>query len=165
MRANFTLFFIVVFLAATRLGWEWPYIAKLMPVYVAAVPGLLLALVQLYREMTDWEGRRGRKDGGIEMDEVSVTNLDSRTELRRTVAFFAWFIGGASAIWLLGIVIALPLLVFLYTLVEGRERWTLSLLMAAGTFLLIWGLFEYLLEMRWPKGMIGELILNLQQPF
>jgi hypothetical protein len=152
MTANFTFFFIAVFLVATRMGWEWPYIAKLMPVYVAAIPGLLLALVQLYRDMTDWEGRRGRKGGGFEMDEVSMSRLDRSTEMRRTAVFFAWFIGGALAIWLLGIVIALPLLVLLYTLVEGREKWWVSLLMAAATFALIWGLFEYLLEMRWPRG-------------
>ena len=152
MTANFTLFFVVVFLTAAWAGWEWPYIAKLMPVYVAAIPGLLLALVQLYREITDWEGRKGKKEGGIEMDEVFTTPLDSGTERRRTLLFFAWFIGGAMAIWLLGIVIALPLLALLYALVEGRERWTVSLFMAAVTFLLIWGLFEYLLEMRWPSG-------------
>ena len=72
--------------------------------------------------------------------------------MRRTLVFFAWFIGGAMAIWLLGIVIALPLLALLYALVEGREKWPVSLLMTAATFLLIWGLFEYLLEMRWPAG-------------
>ena len=152
MTANFTLFFIVVFLTAAWAGWEWPYIAKLMPVYVAAIPGLLLALVQLYREITDWEGRRGKKEGGIEMDEVFIVGLDRRTEISRTLAFFGWFAGGAVGVWLLGIVIALPLLALLYALVEGRERWTVSLLMAAATFLLIWGLFEYLLEMRWPAG-------------
>jgi hypothetical protein len=123
-----------------------------MPVYVAAIPGLLLTLVQLYREMTDWEGGRRKKGGGIEMDEVSTTRLDRKTEMRRTTIFFAWFIGGALAIWLLGIVIALPLLVFLYALVEGREKWWVSLLLSGGTFLLIWGLFEYLLEARWPPG-------------
>jgi hypothetical protein len=41
-------------------------------------------------------------------------------------------------------------------LVEGRERWTVSLLMAAATFLLIWGLFEYLLEMKWPAGALFD---------
>ncbi|MGH7775300.1 MAG: hypothetical protein ACREQA_23990 [Candidatus Binatia bacterium] len=108
MTANFTLFFVVVFLVATWTGWEWPYIAKLMPVYVAAIPGLLLTLVQLYREMTDWEGGRRKKGGGIEMDEVFTTRLDRGTEMRRTAAFFGWLIGGALAIWLLGIAIALP---------------------------------------------------------
>ena len=152
MSVNFTLFFLLLFLAAVVTGWEWPYIAKLMPVYVAAIPGLLLTLVQLYRDATGWEGRRGGDGGGIEMDEVFMTGLDKRTERRRTTVFFIWYTGGALAIWLLGIVIALPILALLYTLVEGRERWTVSLLMGAGTYLFIWGLFEYLLEMRWPPG-------------
>ena len=153
MTGNLTLFFVVVFLVAVWLGWEWPFIAKLMPVYVAALPGLFLAVVQLYRDLTGWEGRQSNKGGSIDMDEVFMTGLDSRTEQRRTTMFFAWFIGGALAIWLLGIVIALPLLALLYALVEGRERWTVSLLMAGCTFLLIWGLFEYVLEMRWPHGL------------
>lgn len=156
MTANLTLFFVVVFLTAAWAGWEWPYIAKLMPVYVAAIPGLLLVLVQLYREATGWEGRRGRKDGGIEMDEVYDVKLDKKIEIRRTLVFFAWFMGGALAIWLLGIVIALPLLVLLYTLVEGREKWSVSLLMTAATLALIWGLFEYMLEMKWPSGALFD---------
>ena len=165
MSVNFTLFFLLFFLAAVVTGWEWPYIAKLMPVYVAAIPGLLLTLVQLYRDGTGWEGRRGGDGGGIEMDEVFMTGLDKRTERRRTLSFFGWFVGAAVAIWLAGIVIALPLLGFLYGMVEGKERWRVSLLMAAGTFAFIWGLFEYLLEMRWPKGMLWDAILSLQQPF
>jgi hypothetical protein len=51
-------------------------------------------------------------------------------------------------------VIALPLLVFLYALIEGREKWITSLIMAACTYLLIWGLFEYMLESRWPHGLL-----------
>ncbi|HSF58732.1 MAG TPA: tripartite tricarboxylate transporter TctB family protein, partial [Candidatus Binatia bacterium] len=128
-------------------------IAKIMPVYVAAIPGLILVLIQLYREATGWETRRGRA-GGMEMDEVREVNLDKQTELRRTLQYFGWFIGGAVGIWLLGIVIALPLLVLLYTLIEGREKWTTSLLAAGCTYLLIWGLFEYMLEARWPQGLL-----------
>ena len=88
------------------------------------------------------------------MDEVYEMKLDRKTEFRRTVTFFSWFIGGALGIWLLGIVIALPLLVFLYALIEGREKWSTSLIMAACTYLLIWGLFEYMLESRWPQGLL-----------
>jgi MFS family permease len=154
MRANLAFFFLAVFLGAALMGWAWPDIAKIMPVYVAAIPGLLLVLVQLYRDATEWEARQKVARGGIEMDEVYDVKLDKEIERRRTLMFFAWFIGGALAIWLLGIVIALPLLIFLYALIEGKEKWITSLVMTACTYLLIWGLFEYMLESRWPPGVL-----------
>jgi hypothetical protein len=152
MRANFTLFLLVIFLGAVWLGWEWPNIAKIMPVYVAAIPGLILVLVQLYRDATEWERRQKVGSTSIEMDEVYDVKLDKKIEFQRTLMYFSWFIGGALGIWLLRIVIALPILVFLYALIEGKEKWITSLIMAGGTYLLIWGLFEYMLESRWPPG-------------
>ena len=65
-----------------------------MPVYVAAIPGLILVLVQLYRDATGWEARRGGGGGGIDMDEVYETKLDRKTEFRRTVTYFP----GSSAV-------------------------------------------------------------------
>ncbi|MBF8254929.1 MAG: tripartite tricarboxylate transporter TctB family protein [Deltaproteobacteria bacterium] len=128
-----------MFLAAAFAGWDWPDIAKIMPVY---------------RDATGWEGRRTGGDGGIDMDETYEVKLEKKTELRRTLAFFAWFTGGALGIWLLGIVITLPLLIFLYALVEGKEKWLTSLIMAGCAYALVWGLFEYMLETRWPPGML-----------
>lgn len=156
MKVDFTVFFLIVFLAAAIAGWDWPDIAKIMPVYVAAIPGLLLVCLQLYRDATGWERRRSGASGGIDMDEVSDVKLDRRTELRRTVTYFAWFIGGALGIWLLGLVISLPLLVFFYALVEGKEKWLTALIMAACTYALVWGLFEYMLETRWPPGILFD---------
>ncbi|HEY3306205.1 MAG TPA: tripartite tricarboxylate transporter TctB family protein [Candidatus Binatia bacterium] len=154
MKANLAFFFLMVFLVAVWAGWGWPYIAKLMPIYVAAIPGLILVVIQLYRDATDWEGRQSGKGGGIEMDEVYDVKLDKAIEIRRTVTFFAWFIAGALGIWLFGIVISLPVLVFLYALVEGKERWITSLVIGACTFAIVWGVFEYMLDSRWPPGVL-----------
>jgi hypothetical protein len=143
-----------MFLAAAYAGWDWPDIAKIMPVYVAALPGLVLVLVQLYRDASSWETRQGANEGGIDMDETYEVKLEKKTELRRTLAFFAWFTAGALGIWLLGIVITLPLLIFLYALVEGKEKWLTSLVMAGCAYALVWGLFEYMLETRWPPGIL-----------
>lgn len=154
MQANFTLFLVAVFCGAIWWGWQWPYIAKLMPVYVAAMPGLVLGLIQLYREGSGWEARHAREVEGIEMDETHDVKLDKKTEWRRTLSFFGWFVGGAVGIWLLGIDMALPLLVFLYMLVEGKEKIIPTIVMTAATYGLIWGLFEYTLEMRWPPGLL-----------
>lgn len=157
MKADFSFFFLFIFLAAAIAGWQWPDIAKIMPVYVAAVPGLVLVFVQLYRDATGWEQQR-RVLGGIEMDEVADVKLDGKTEARRTLSFFAWLVGGAVGIWLLGIVITLPLLIFFYTLVEGKEKWSSALVMTACTYALVWGLFEYMLDTRWPPRTSFRLI-------
>ena len=155
MTANFTLVLVVVFVGAIWWGWEWPYIAKLMPVYVAAIPGLLLALLQLYRDATGWENQqRAAAHEAIDMDETHGGIADKQLEMRRTLIFFAWFIGAAAGIWLLGIVITLPLLVFLYALVDGREKLLTSLVMGGVAYAVISGLFEYTLEMRWPPGIL-----------
>lgn len=154
MTASFTLFLVAIFTVAVWWGWEWPYIAKLMPVYIAAIPGLVLGVTQLIGEASGSEARRAKKAEGVEMDDTTKVELDEKTELRRTLVYFAWFIGGAAGIWLLGIVITLPLLAFLYMLVEGREKLIPSVIMAACTYGMIWGLFEYTLEMRWPPGLL-----------
>ena len=156
MKANLTLFFLVIFVAAAIVGWEWPNIAKIMPVYVAAIPGLVLVLIQLYRDATGWEKSRARASGGIDMDEVSDVQLDRKTEIQRTITYFVWFIGGALGIWLIGLKYSLPLLVFLYGLIEGKEKWITALIMALCTYALVWGLFEYMLETRWPPGILFD---------
>ncbi len=143
--------FLAFFLLAIRIGFEWPFIAKLMPVYIAAVPGAALVLWQLFRVTT---GREPAAAGGVEMDEGFSGELDGRLERRRTVVFFAWFVGAALAVWLLGITVAVPLFVFLYCLVEGRERLWVALLMAAIAFLLIWGLFEGVFKVLWADGVL-----------
>lgn len=156
MRADFALFFLAIFVGAAIWGWEWPDIAKIMPVYVAAVPGLILVIMQLYREATGWEHSRSRASGGIDMDEVSEVQLDRKTELQRTLTFFAWFIGGALGIWLLGLTYSMPLLVFLYGWLEGKEKWYVALIMALCAYALVWGVFEYMLETRWPPGILFD---------
>ena len=104
MRTNFALFLLIIFGVATVSGWGWPDIAKIMPVYVAAMPGLVMIIVQIYREATGWE--TGRSTTSIDMDESGENQLDEATARKRTLAFFAWFIGGALGIWLIGIVYA-----------------------------------------------------------
>jgi putative tricarboxylic transport membrane protein len=150
--AVFTFFFLALFAFAVVVGWDWPMIAKLLPVYVVAIPGFILAAFQFYRDLTTGDEKQAESTAGVDMDETFIGGLDRRTEVVRTVVFFGWFVAGALAVWLLGIVIALPLLVFLYSRIEGREKWHVSILLSGAVFLMIWGLFEYLLESRWPPG-------------
>jgi hypothetical protein len=137
---------LAVFTAATVAGWDWPNIAKIMPVYVAALPGLVLVLVQLYRDATGWETRRSGSDGGSDMDETYELKLEKKTEVRRTLMFFAWF---TPARWASGcghrITLLLPAL-----------RWSGKARLPADhgglRHALVWGLQA--LETRWPPGIL-----------
>ncbi len=46
--------------------------------------------------------------------------------------------------------------VLLYTYIDGREKWWMSLLMGVGAFVLVWGLFEGIFEVLWPPGLFFE---------
>jgi len=151
-KSFFTLMFLLLFLTAIIVGWEWPLVARAMPLYIVSIPGALLCLAQLFRDLTVLEVWQGNGQGN-QADEFFVEGLDPRTDTRRTLAFFGWFVGGAVGILALGIVVALPLFMLLYTFTtEGREKWRICVLMSAGSFALIWGLFEYILGTRWPPG-------------
>jgi TctA family transporter len=150
------LLFLAAFLVATVLGWNWRYIAKLMPVYFVAIPGLILCLAQLCRDLVGWEQRKAADQGNFEMDEKFRGGLDTRTEVRRTFTFFDWLAAGAIGIWLLGITIALPILVLTYALVDGREKWWVSLSLAGGIFLFLWGLFQHIFNIWWPPGVLFD---------
>jgi hypothetical protein len=52
--------------------------------------------------------------------------------------------------------IALPLFVFLYTKLYGGS-WTVALLLTAGTWGFLYGVFEQLLHVPWPKPWLGFL--------
>jgi len=156
INAALTLAFLMVFVYVIITSWNWPFIARLMPVYVAAIPGILLASSQLFRDVTDWEGRTGPAKG-VEMDETAMGGeLERRVEITRTVTFFGWFAGAAVLVWLLGIVVGLPIFVLLYTYIDGREKWWMSLLMGVSAFVLVWGLFEGIFEVLWPPGLFFE---------
>jgi hypothetical protein len=146
-----TLIFLGVFVYAVVTGWEWTFVAKLMPLYVVAVPGLILALIQLWRDLVS-PAAVVEGGGGVAMDETFRTDLARNVETRRTLGFFGWFAGAAVAIWLVGITFALPLFVLLYSLLEGRERWWVSLLLAGGCYAFLWGLFEGFFKVIWPSG-------------
>jgi hypothetical protein len=152
-RSILTASFLTVFSLAPFTAAGWPLIANLVPIYVVAIPGAILALVQLYREVTAWEREESGEGVEHQADEAFEVQLDRRTEISRTLGFFGWFAGAAVAVWLFGMVIALPVMMLLYTTLEGRENWKVSLSMSACIFLLVWGLFEFLLATRWPPGL------------
>jgi hypothetical protein len=47
-----------------------------------------------------------------------------------------------------------PLVVFLYLKVQSKERWPLSIALSAGAWLFFYGLFDRLLHLPFPDGVL-----------
>jgi hypothetical protein len=55
-----------------------------------------------------------------------------------------------------------PIFIIAYMRLEGRERWSLTLPMAATMTLFIYALFDRLLAIPWPPSLVGTMLPALK---
>jgi putative tricarboxylic transport membrane protein len=125
----------------------WPWKAALFPL-VIGVPLFALAAAEALwtlfgADPTNEEARDFQLSIG-------------KDTLRRTLAATGWILAFFAAIVLLGFPIAIPLFVFLYLKLQGREGWAISLAITLGTWAVFYGLFDFLLHLPFPSGWLFE---------
>jgi hypothetical protein len=117
---------------------------------------LVLSLIQLALDLFKGVLPLSRSVGGPV--DVQMNEPTDRALVRwRTLNIFSWSFGFFVGVWLLGFSVAVPLLVFLYVKVQSQERWTLSLVLSGGAWIVFWGLFDRLLHIPFPRGEIFVL--------
>jgi hypothetical protein len=124
-------------------AWDWPSKAALFPLAIG-IPLFVLAAAE-----AAWLLLGSREAKTQAMDFQLSVNAKS---LPRTALAIAWMLGFFAAIVLLGFPIAVPLFVFLYLKLQGRESWTLSIAMTAAVWGIFYGLFDRLLHLPFPAG-------------
>jgi hypothetical protein len=65
---------------------------------------------------------------------------------------FAWMFGFFAMIWLVGYVVAIPLMVFGYLKFQSNEAWGLSITLTVIAFIFFYALFVRLLNLPFPDG-------------
>jgi len=140
----FTLFLMVVFVLALWQTRHFDVRSGLFP-WVIGFPVLGLVMIQLVRDLTGKEVKR-RDDKKEE--------LPAEVVKRRTAGIFLWIVGYFVAIWLLGFSIGVPLCTFIQLKIDGREKWSLSLIFTACTWGLIYGIFDQVLHVPFPEGQL-----------
>lgn len=134
-------------------GWavftamDWPWKAALFPI-VIGIPVFCLAATEVLWALFGSTGR------GETMDFQLSTHLPEKATLRRTALAVGWMLGFFVAIVLVGFPIAVPLFVFVYVKIQGREGWGLSLVLTLAVWGLFYGLFDRLLHLPFPDGWI-----------
>jgi hypothetical protein len=147
----FTSFIGLVVVVALFVSLDWPVRASIVILLLGSI-GIVLTAIQL---VFDLKGVRGNSlKAARPTFEVEALEHQGRWG---SLEIWAWLWGLFLAIHLIGMPIALPLFVFLYTKLYGGS-WTAALILAAGTWGFLYGLFEQLLHVPWPKPWLGFLL-------
>jgi hypothetical protein len=122
---------------------SWPWKAALFPI-VIGVPLFCLATAEVLWTLFGSPPQPGEaRDFQLAIGKNTV---------RRTLAAAGWIFGFFAAIVLAGFPIAVPLFVFLYLKLQGRESWVVSLAMTAAVWGVFYGLFDLMLHLPFPTG-------------
>jgi hypothetical protein len=120
----------------------WPWKAALFPLAIG-VPLFCLATTELLWALF----------GNVESEVVEGDpQLEGAT--RRMLVAAGWMLGFLAAIVLLGFPVAVPLFLLLYLKLQGGEGWVLSVVITAAVWGVFYGLFDALLHLPFPSGLL-----------
>jgi hypothetical protein len=138
---------IVIMLVSGWGIWSalaWPLKAKLFPL-VIGIPLFCLALAEVISVVL---AKQKSDDFRLSADQPNDVAL------RRTLLAAGWSVGFFIAIVLLGFQVAVPLLVFAYIRLQGKESWLFTAIFTAGVWAFFYGLFDLLLHLPFPAGVL-----------
>ena len=109
-------------------------------------------------------GQLGRDLYGRKKKKVAeYSRTARRTEVapedvrQRTISIILWTIGFFLVIWFLGFSYAVPLTILLILKFAAKESWLMIVAVTFFSWLFYWGLFEKLLNVPFPEGLLITL--------
>jgi len=137
---------LLIFLSMSLMALGFTDKARLMPLLVG-IPGILLGFVQLTTEI--------RQSTRRSADEANSDAL-SKAERNMFLWIFIFFFGLLG----FGFIYAAPIVVFAFMYAGKNESLLVALISAAGTWAVLFGFFEQVMEIPLFKGLIVEWLLN-----
>jgi hypothetical protein len=149
-RIFFTLVLGLVPVMALVMAKEWPVRASIVVLFLGSL-GVILGLVQL---LLDFKAVRS----GAAAPQRPTFDTEAMQHEGRwgSLEIWGWLAGLFAAVHLIGFLAALPLFVFLYAKVYGA-RWATALILGGATFGFLYGVFEQILHVPWPKPLLQSL--------
>ncbi|KKL50947.1 hypothetical protein LCGC14_2300390, partial [marine sediment metagenome] len=136
-RVATTLVMTGLFAGACLLSLGLPQKAAFMPLLIG-VPGLLLCLAQLVIDL-----RRPAPPPEKIAPETAGPPPSGQTELQA----FAWLGAFAGVLLGFGFILGGPILVAAFVRLSSKDTWRSALFAGGGTFVVLWGIFVWLLEL------------------
>jgi hypothetical protein len=164
-RTKFTLILFAFVTYVLYLTLDLGSVARMVPLQVA-IPTLAVITIQLVLDLVPvlaqkfspfekirFAGTEALQNKTLADGPGSVT----RTLLsRRELCAFFWIFLMLLYIYVFGILLAVPLYTFLYLTIRAKERWLLSIVMAATLSGLVYGVFVLLLDASLYRGHLWD---------
>lgn len=147
----FTAFILAVIVVAMAVTADWPYEARLLP-RVIGVPAALLCVALLALDVARLVRGGPQKARAQIMDMQADTDMPLPEVAQRAGAMFGWVFGLFAAVWLVGFLITIPVFIFLYLMVQGKESVRTSIIAGVAMLLFTVVTFHFLLRVSWLPG-------------
>ena len=145
-RVGTALIMLLIFLSMSLMALGFTDKARLMPLLVG-IPGILLGIVQLTSEI--------RQSAWRSADEADSDAL-SKAERNMFLWIFIFFFGLLG----FGFTYAAPIVVFAFMYAGKKESLLVALIGAAGTWAVLFGFFEQIMEIPLFQGLVVEWLLG-----
>lgn len=143
-RAGMSLAMLAIFAGMVLVAWGYPPETRLLPL-VIGIPGIALCSLQLVNDLL--AARRAAR---------ARPTVAPIAKLRREAALLLWFLGFLAAVLAFGFLFATPVMAFLFLYFDQREPLRLSATLAFSGLLVVYGVFEVLLELILFRGLLAE---------
>jgi len=143
---------MVVAVWAVIKALSWPLTTALFPV-VIGIPVFILAASEVFSSFSKGEETTGDRSA---KGAVSKREKPERIPAGRDVLAFLLILSFFLLILLVGFPMAVPLFVFFYVKIYGREKWVLSIGLAAMAWTGFYGLFIVVSNIHFEEGWIQQ---------
>ena len=97
------------------------------------------------------------------LGKIPPLDTEASEPLPAVMQQIAWLLALVFGVWLFGMLPAIGLFVFAYTVLEGRTKPQTAILIIIPFLFGIWFLFHELLHVPWPQSVIGDEIPDLRR--
>ncbi len=155
-KAWVTLAIMAVAAGVVFSAMGWPFKAALFPM-VVGVPLFILSTIQFLKIVLFQKGHSKDVTIDFKLSEMQ----DKALEKKRTVTISLWIVGFFLLVLLVGFPIAVPLFVFLYLKLQGKEKWVMSLILTFVAWVCFYGLFVKFCDIPFMEGWIQQGLTKL----
>ena len=149
-RTATTAVMLALFVGASILALGLPQKAAFMPLLVG-IPGAILCAWQLAIDLL----RREPPEPPVE---DRTANPAPETGGQTEVQAFVWLALFFGVLLCFGFVVGGPVIVAAFVRFSSGDRWRNALFAGAGTFVVLWGVFVWLLELSLFPGLVPDAI-------